>query len=122
MCGIDRVVLDVEDLARLPADHDAAHTSFNQRLDLARLEIDRGKPSLRRDDQLVAVRRVAVLMEVEAGAARIFGETDYAMSRVGVDPFPGRRRRRVGLRDRAGTPADISRQRYSRNEEQGSCR
>src|SRR5262245_8536676 len=90
MGGVNGVVFDVENLPRLSADHYIACAPFDQKLDLASLEIDRGEPRLRRDDQLVAARSVAVLMKVETGPAGIFSQPDHAMAGVRVNPFSRR--------------------------------
>jgi hypothetical protein len=42
------------------------------------------------DDQFFPIRRVRVLIEIKARAARLARETDDAMAGVGIDPLRGR--------------------------------
>src|SRR5262245_16428716 len=126
MSGVDRILLEVEHLPGSLADHDVADARFHERFDLASLEVNRGETFSRRDKQLVAARRVAVLMKVEAGTARNFSEPDHSMARVGVNPFSWRvsrrgGRRRGGLGKRTKTPPDIGDLRHGRHEKQCNC-
>src|SRR5262249_45386168 len=90
-------VFQIENLSRFPPDDKTARAAFDDQLDLACLEFDRGDAFGRGDDELVARRRVCVLVKVETCAARIAREPDDAMAGFGLDPF-NRRFHRMGRR------------------------
>jgi serine/threonine protein kinase len=73
--------------ARLSTDHDQVGAAFEDSLDGPGPQIDHGQARRRRDDQLADVGRVAVLVEVEALAARFVGQADNAVSRRRIDPL-----------------------------------
>ncbi len=91
----DRAILDVVDVWCLSAGDDDAHASGDDGLGGVRLEIERGDAVGRGVDHLPAVGGVTVLVEIEAGAAGLVGEADYAMACIGIDP--GARRFGGGL-------------------------
>src|SRR6185369_10022009 len=63
------------------------NTAFNDLLDSARLQIDRGKARWRRDNQLLTVRRVSILMKIQTLTTGFVRQTHHAMTRVRIDPF-----------------------------------
>ena len=95
---IDRIYgarLDVIRSPGLPAGHDQIDAAVHDFLDGARLQIDRRQAGGRGDDQPGSVRRVGVLMEVQALAAGLLRQPDDTMTGVRIDPLARRLLRHV---------------------------
>ena len=88
--GVHGAGLDVVRTPGSPAGHDQVDAAFDDFVDGACLQIDRRQAGWRRDDQLRTVRRVRVLVEVEALAARFVRQADDAMTGVGISPLARR--------------------------------
>ena len=82
------VVLNVINALRLMAGDDDAHAALHHRMGGVRGEVEAGDALGGGVDHLLAVGGVAVLVEVQAGAAWFVGEADDAMAGIGIDPAP----------------------------------
>ena len=100
--GEDGAFLGVVNLAGLMASHENVHTPLDHLIDFARSQIDGGNSVRIGDDQLLAIGRVGVLMEIERSSAVFARKADHAMAGVGIDPFGWQR----GLRGEQAHPGE----------------
>ncbi len=86
---VDGAFFGVVNALRLSAGDDDPDLALHDRFGRVGFQIEHGNPIGRGVDHFLTVGCVPVLIEVEAGAARLAGEADDAVARVGIDPRGG---------------------------------
>ena len=89
--GADAIALHIVNVLRAVAGDDDPDAPFDYLAGRVRIEVQHGDAIRCSVDHLLAIGRVAILVEVEAGGVGFVGEANDTVAGVGIDPGFGRR-------------------------------